>query len=309
MHRFARRVFTWAGVYGLIVLAPQYFLVARIGRDNPPAITHQEYFFGFIGVALAWQFAFLAIGRDPVRLRPVMLAAVLEKLAFAVPVIAMYAGGRLPVTVLVFGLIDLLLAALFVQAYRSTGEMRQGRRSSAGLRAASFAAALLLVVGCGSAAAVSAQAQTPAASGPDSATVQPDTAADMARLRKATKPFQSLDVAVQEGYERDVRQCVAHREHGAMGYHHSNPRLMDGRLQVTRPEILVYGREPDGTYRLNGVEYVVPYSSHARDKEPPTIMGQKLLPADGLGIWFLHVWVWRENPSGMFASWNPTIRC
>jgi hypothetical protein len=114
---------------------------------------------------------------------------------------------------------------------------------------------------------------------------------------------------VQEGYERDVRQCVAHREHGAMGYHHSNPKLMDGRLQVTRPEILVYGREPDGAYRLNGVEYVVPYSSHAREKEPPTIMGQKLLRADGLGIWYLHVWVWRENPSGMFASWNPTIEC
>lgn len=309
MHRFARRVFTWAGVYGLIVLAPQYFMVARIGRDNPPAITHPEYFYGFIGVALAWQFAFLAVGRDPLRLRPVMLAAVLEKLAFAIPVIAMYAAGRLPVSVLVFGLIDLLLASLFVQAYRSTGEARHGAGSSAGLRAASLTAALLLVIGCGSAAAGSAEAQTPAAAGADSATVPPDTAADMARLRKATKPFHSLDVAVQEGYDRDVRQCVAHREHGAMGYHHANPKLMDGRLQVTRPEILVYGREPDGSYRLNGVEYVVPYSSHGRAEEPPTIMGQKLLRADGLGIWYLHVWVWRDNPSGMFASWNPTIKC
>lgn len=308
MHRFARRVFTWAGVYGLAVLAPQYFMVARIGRDNPPAITHQEYFYGFIGVAIAWQLAFLAIGRDPVRLRPVMLAAVLEKLAFAIPVIAMYSAGRLPASVLFFGLIDLILAGLFVQAYRSTAESRHGSGTSQGLRAASLAGALLLIVGCAAATSL-AQAQTPPVTGDDSAVVLPDTAEDMARLRKATKPFHKLDVAVQEGYERDVRQCVAHREHGAMGYHHANPKLMDGRLQVTRPEILVYGREPDGTYRLNGVEYVVPYSSHARDKEPPTIMGQKLLRADGLGIWYLHVWVWRENPSGMFASWNPTIKC
>ena len=74
MNTFARRVFQVAGIYGLIVMLPQYFLEQRIGRDAPPAITHPEYFYGFIGVVVAWQLCFLAIARDPVRLRlPVQL--------------------------------------------------------------------------------------------------------------------------------------------------------------------------------------------------------------------------------------------
>ena len=122
MSRFASRVFTGAGIYGLIVMTPQYFLASRIGRDTPPAITHQEYFYGFIGVVLAWQVAFLAIGRDPARLRPRMLPAVLEKLAFAVPVLLMFTRGQVPGTVAGFGVIDLVLAVLFVLARRSIAE-------------------------------------------------------------------------------------------------------------------------------------------------------------------------------------------
>ena len=67
---FARRVFLIAGIYGLLVLLPLYFMEARIGRDQPPAITHPEYFYGFLGVAVSWQVAFLVISRDPVRFRP-----------------------------------------------------------------------------------------------------------------------------------------------------------------------------------------------------------------------------------------------
>ena len=120
MNRFARRVFTGAGVYGLIVLLPQYFLAARIGQDTPPAITHLEYFYGFTGVAVAWQLVFLMIGRDPERYAPLMLPAVLEKLAFGVPAIVLYAQGRLPGSVLFFGLLDLTLGTLFLASWRST---------------------------------------------------------------------------------------------------------------------------------------------------------------------------------------------
>jgi hypothetical protein len=124
VNRFARRVFTGAGIYGLIVMAPQYFLAERIGRDTPPPITHQEYFYGFIGLAVAWQFVFLLIGRDPERFRPLMLPAVLEKLAFGVPAIVLYLQGRLPVSVLFFGLLDLTLGVLFVASWRATGARR-----------------------------------------------------------------------------------------------------------------------------------------------------------------------------------------
>ena len=122
MNRFARKVFTGAGIYGLVVMLPQYFLAARIGIDTPPAITHQEYFYGFVGLAVAWQFVFLLIGRDPERYRPLMIPAVLEKLAFGVPAIILYVQGSLPGSVLFFGLLDLTLGTLFVASWRATAD-------------------------------------------------------------------------------------------------------------------------------------------------------------------------------------------
>lgn len=118
--KFARRVFLAAGIYGLVVLLPQYFLEARTGRDFPPAITHAEYYYGFIGVAVAWQLVFLLIARDPVRYRPIMLAAVVEKASFAAATIALFLAGRLNLQMLGAGLIDLVLGSLFVVAYALT---------------------------------------------------------------------------------------------------------------------------------------------------------------------------------------------
>jgi hypothetical protein len=117
---FARWVFCVAGVDGILVLLPQYFLEEQIGRDYPPPVTHPEHFYGFIGVALVWQIAFLVIARDPVRYRPLMPVAVLEKLVFGVPAIVLYAGGRLAAPMLAFGVIDLLLGVLFAIAWLRT---------------------------------------------------------------------------------------------------------------------------------------------------------------------------------------------
>src|SRR5262245_33430346 len=118
--KMAKRVFTIAGIYGILVLLPQYFMEDRVGRDFPPPITHPENFYGFIGTALAFQVVFLIIGRDPARYRLAMIPAMLEKLAFAIPVLVLYSQGRLPVVVLVFGLIDLVLCTLFFACYRAT---------------------------------------------------------------------------------------------------------------------------------------------------------------------------------------------
>jgi hypothetical protein len=120
----ARRVFTVAGVYGILVLLPQYFMEDRVGRDYPPPITHPENFYGFIGVALAWQVVFLIVGRDPVRYRLLMLPAVLEKLAFGGAAVVLQVQGRIAPIVLGFGMIDLVLAALFIAAYRATAGAR-----------------------------------------------------------------------------------------------------------------------------------------------------------------------------------------
>jgi O-antigen/teichoic acid export membrane protein len=126
VNRFARRVFAVAGIYGLVVLLPQYFMERTISRDAPPAITHPEYFYGFIGLAVAWQLCFLAIARDPVRMRPAMLPAVAEKLSFALPAVVLYAQHRLAGVTLAFASIDLVLAVLFALAYRGTAPGRAG---------------------------------------------------------------------------------------------------------------------------------------------------------------------------------------
>ena len=118
--RFARRLFLVSGIYGLLVLVPQYFLEEKNGRDYPPAITHPEYYYGFIGVAVAWQVLFLMIARDPVRYRSMMIPAVLEKASFGIAVVVLFLFNRVSSLTLGFGIVDLILGALFIVAYART---------------------------------------------------------------------------------------------------------------------------------------------------------------------------------------------
>jgi hypothetical protein len=159
-------------------------------------------------------------------------------------------------------------------------------------------AAALAGTGCGNGAAA----------GQTLGQMAEDTSA-LGRLRRATRAFQSIDDAVAAGYAATVAKCIAHAQHGAMGFHHTNRALLDGKLEVARPEILIYERMADGGYVLNGVEYIVPYSVLPRDAEPPMILGQKLKRADGLELWYLHVWIWKDNTKGLFADWNPDVEC
>jgi hypothetical protein len=119
--QFARRVFQIAGIYGLVVLLPQYFMEERLGRDFPPPLNHPEHFYGFIGVAAAWQVAFLIVARDPIRYRLIMIPGMLEKAAFGLAAIALFAEQRIPPTILAFAVVDLLWAALFLMAFVKTG--------------------------------------------------------------------------------------------------------------------------------------------------------------------------------------------
>src|SRR5690242_3638105 len=92
--KVARWIFLIAGIWGTLVLAPQYFLETFISRQHPPAITHPEFFYGFIGLGLAWQILFFVISTDPVRYRGAMLAGIVEKLSFVSAVCVLYAGNR-----------------------------------------------------------------------------------------------------------------------------------------------------------------------------------------------------------------------
>lgn len=118
--RFAQQVFRWAGILGVIIVAPMYFLEDRIGRDLPPAITHPEYFYGFIGVTLAWQVVYLIIATDPVRYRPLMLTGVLAKGSYATAVAILFLQGRVAAPMATSALFDLTLAVLFALAYVKT---------------------------------------------------------------------------------------------------------------------------------------------------------------------------------------------
>jgi len=130
---------------------------------------------------------------------------------------------------------------------------------------------------------------------------------DVAKVRDATAKFNTTEAAEAAGYKR-VTGCVEHQPAGAMGYHFQNNALLDTTLDLEHPEVLVYEKMPNDSFRLNGVEFLVPISAWTA-AEPPRIMGQALKKADSLGIWYLHVWTWEPSPSGLFADWNPNVKC
>jgi len=118
--RFAKGVFLVAGIYGIIVLTPLYFLESFIGRMQPPAITHPEYFYGFVGVGLAWQVLFLIVGTDPARYRLMMIPSILEKLSYGVALLVLFSRQRIPLSVLEVGSGDWVFAIFFAAAFVAT---------------------------------------------------------------------------------------------------------------------------------------------------------------------------------------------
>ena len=128
-HRFASRVFAGAGIYGLVVLLPLYVMEQRLSDMQPPAITHPEFYYGFAGVGVAWQLAFLVIARDPPRYRPLMPIAMVEKISYGAAVIVLFLQGRLTPLALAGGLVDLALCVLFLVAYRRTNASASPRHA------------------------------------------------------------------------------------------------------------------------------------------------------------------------------------
>jgi hypothetical protein len=118
--RFAKIVFLVAGIYGLLVLTPIYFMENKIGREQPPPITHPEYFYGFLGVALAWQVLFLVLSTDPVRYRAMILPSIIEKMSYGIAVIILFLQNRIPLVVFSIGCVDWILGAFFIAAYVAT---------------------------------------------------------------------------------------------------------------------------------------------------------------------------------------------
>ena len=115
---FARTVFRIAGVWGLLVLAPFYFMAERFGvAATPPGA---QFYYGFLAVTIAWQIAFLIIATDPVRFRPLIPAAILEKFGYVISLIALYAQSRIGWNELSTAVPDAILGAIFIAAFIRT---------------------------------------------------------------------------------------------------------------------------------------------------------------------------------------------
>lgn len=113
-----KKFYKFAGIYGFLALLPQYFMEIKNGIDFPPPITHTEYYYGFIGVALAWQFAFFILSTDPIKYKLIILPAIFEKVSFGIPCILLYLQGKLSNTMLLAAIIDLILMSIFIVTFK-----------------------------------------------------------------------------------------------------------------------------------------------------------------------------------------------
>lgn len=172
---------------------------------------------------------------------------------------------------------------------------------------------LFALIGAGAAAILAAACSDD--EGPLFPGVSSELNAQLVSLRETIAPYRQIDAAKAAGYDIAVahptsgQTCLAHAQLGGMGVHYLNPALLDGTVNANAPEVLIYEPQADGSLELVGVEYVIPFQIWGEDQPAPTLFGQELKHNFTFGLWALHVWVQKDNPSGVFADWNPTVTC
>jgi hypothetical protein len=133
--------------------------------------------------------------------------------------------------------------------------------------------------------------------------------AEVTALRESLAAYTSFGLAKKAGYSTAITDCMSNGDEGAMGVHYANPHLIDGVADALHPEALIYEPGTNGELSLVGVEFIVPFTAVAKTAAAPTLFGKKFAPNDVFGVWALHVWTHRTNPSGLFAAWNPRTHC
>ncbi len=135
-------------------------------------------------------------------------------------------------------------------------------------------------------------------------------------VRDSTDRFQDVKVAMAAGYALQFG-CVSGDDSGAMGLHYVNGDLVNsGIIDATRPQIVIYEAQPDGSLKLIGADFLVLANTwNANHSGPPELMGQLFHLFDapnrfGLPAFYtLHVWAWKDNPKGAFVNWHPDVSC
>jgi hypothetical protein len=119
--KFAKKVFLIAGIWGVLVMTSMYFLFDIVGRQYPPPITHPDFYYGFVSITFAWQIVFLVISSDPLRYRPIMAAALVEKFGYIATLSVLYAQGQIQFGQFAVIVPDVVLGLLFIAAFLKTG--------------------------------------------------------------------------------------------------------------------------------------------------------------------------------------------
>src|SRR5262245_42230843 len=150
------------------------------------------------------------------------------------------------------------------------------------------------------------------------------SSSDVPAAKKATASFRKLAVAKKAGYTLELKTtpangsvaCIAEPTAGGMGVHMVNPKLLDATVGVETPEALVYAPQPDGSRKLVALEYVVDRKAWqgAGNTKAPRLFGRQfaLITKNPFGLkpfYALHAWVWRKNPAGLLAPYNPDVSC
>lgn len=133
--------------------------------------------------------------------------------------------------------------------------------------------------------------------------------AQLNEVRQATAKFHSLDAAAAAGWDVTLTGCIAHPDPnvGGMGYHYVNQDIFfDATVDPLRPETLVYAPTPSGGLQLVAVEYIV---FTAQSATPPELFGETFHLNPAINAWVLHAWIWKPNPSGILADFNPNVSC
>lgn len=138
---------------------------------------------------------------------------------------------------------------------------------------------------------------------------------DLAKVRSATEKFRKIEAVKAAGYSQvpNLDHCFMNPDPtgGDMGYHYINTAGLDLALDPLQPEAIVYAPDKNGTLQLAAVEYIVPAGpwDEAGNTHPPELLGQHFHLNERLGVYVLHAWIWKHNPSGIFEDWNPNVSC
>ena len=158
---------------------------------------------------------------------------------------------------------------------------------------------LALACGGGESQPEAAPAEAPAA---------PAENAEITALRAKFDPFKDFAQAQAAGYGTAITSCWYHSTNGGQGIHYAKQELIDSIVTPMDPELVVYEPQADSSLALTAVEYIVPYDQW-KSETPPTAFGESFHRNEALKLWVLHTWLWRDNPAGLHADWNPNVNC